>query len=84
MVLQQIEFELKSAEGPVAKILRKGKDFTVLAIGFQKNMLLKKHNSKVPARIVVIKGEVVYNSENGATKIGLFKNMKFLWRKCIG
>lgn len=76
MVLKQIESELESAENPVAKILRKGENFTVLAIGFQKNMLLKKHKSNVPARIVVMKGEVVYNSEKGANRIGLYEEFE--------
>lgn len=76
MILKEIESELKSAEGPVAKILRKGENFNVLAIGFRKNMLLKKHKSNVPARIVVIKGEVVYNDKNGATKLGLYEEFE--------
>lgn len=72
MILKEILQELETSKDPVYKMLRKGENSHTLAIGFKKGMLLKKHKSDIPARIVVIKGEVVYNSDNGSTTLGLY------------
>lgn len=73
MILKEIVQELEHAKDPVYKMLRKGESSHILAIGFKKGMLLKKHKSDIPARIVVIKGRVVYNSEHEATPLGLYE-----------
>ncbi len=72
MILKEIIKALDSSNDPVYKMLWKGETTHTLAIGFKKDMLLKKHKSDIPARIVVIKGEVVYNSDNGSTTLGLY------------
>ncbi|HSI69901.1 MAG TPA: hypothetical protein VK941_06700 [Gillisia sp.] len=72
MVLKEIIKELKTSKNPVYKMLRKGENSHILAIGFNKDMLLKKHKSDIPARILVIKGEVVYNSDNVSATLGLY------------
>jgi quercetin dioxygenase-like cupin family protein len=71
MVLKEIIKELETSKDPVYKMLRKGENAHILAIGFNNGMLLKKHKSDIPARILVIKGEVVYSSDNGSTTLGL-------------
>lgn len=73
MILKEIIQELETSKDPVYKMLRKGETSHILAIGFKKNMLLKKHKSDIPARIVVIKGEVVYHNENGSTTLSLYE-----------
>ena len=72
MVLQEIISELRSAEKPVGKVLSKGEDFHVLAIGFNKDMILPEHKSNLRARLVVIKGEVIYHCDSGATSLALY------------
>lgn len=72
MVIKNIVRELETAEKPVAKMLRKGESFHVLAIGFKKNMVLARHTSKLPARLVVIKGEVVYSNDEDFTQLELY------------
>lgn len=72
MVIKNILKELETSEKPVGKMLRKGEGFHVLAIGFKKDMLLPKHTSSLPARLLVIKGEVVYNNAEGANRLGLY------------
>lgn len=73
MTLEEITTEVENSGTPVAKILRKGEKFHVLAIGFKKGMLLPEHKSDIPARLVVIKGEVVYNTHNNSTILGLYR-----------
>lgn len=72
MIIKNILNELKSAEKPVGKMLRKGTGFHVLAIGFKKDMILPEHTSSLPARLVVIKGGVTYNNAEGPTRLGLY------------
>lgn len=72
MIIKEIISELESSAKPVYKMLRKGENYHVLAIGFNKNMILEKHKSNIPARILVIKGEVVYNHDGGNTTLGLY------------
>ncbi len=72
MVLQNILLELEMAKAPVGKMLRKGTDFHVLGIGFKKHMILPEHKSSLPAKLVVIQGEVVYNSDAGPLILGLY------------
>ena len=72
MTIKNIVKELETAEKPVAKMLRKGDGFQVLAIGFKKDMILPKHTTSLPARLVVIKGEVVYNNEKGPNPLALY------------
>ena len=72
MILKEIVKELENSEKPVPKILWQGEKSHILSIGLRKGMLLPKHNSKIPARIVVIKGEVVYNNDNGGIPLSLY------------
>lgn len=66
MILQEIISEIKTADKPVAKMLRRGKDFNVLAIGLREGVELKKHKTDIPARLIVLRGAVVYNNEKEA------------------
>ena len=72
MVIKNILKELESADKPVGKMLRKGEDFHVLAIGFKKDMILPEHTTSLPARLVVIKGAVTYNNAKGPNKLELY------------
>lgn len=60
MVLKNIFEDLKSSSKPVAKILQKGTDFKVVAIGFNKDSVLDDHKTDQPAKLVVLEGNVVY------------------------
>ena len=60
MIIKQILEDLKSSTKPVAKILQKGKDFKIIAIGFNKDAVLDDHKTDLPAKLVVLEGKVVY------------------------
>lgn len=72
MILQNILLELETAKSPVGKMLRKGTDFHVLGIGFKKDMVLPEHKTNLPARLIVIQGEVVYHSDAGPLILGRY------------
>lgn len=104
MLLDTIIQDVQTAEKPIVKMLRQGKDFQVLAkasnnlhtlsvdhegentvlvrkgeelqllaISFKKDMVLPKHLSKVPARLVVLKGNVMYSNAIGSINLGLYE-----------
>ncbi|MBK8191886.1 MAG: hypothetical protein IPK76_01205 [Lewinellaceae bacterium] len=57
---------IHEATKPVsAKLLFKGQDGTVNALQIQKDGLLEKHVTKVPALLVCVAGEVVFENEKG-------------------
>ena len=72
MIIKDILKQIETAEKPVAKMLRKGEHFHVLAIGFKKDMILAEHTSSLPARLLVVKGAVVYNDAQGPHPLGLY------------
>ena len=72
MTFKDITTELESADKPVVKMLRKGKDIQVLGIGFKKGMILTKHKTGIPARLLVIKSEVVYHRDQDSTPLALY------------
>ncbi len=73
MNLKNILLELEASEKPVGRMLRKGEDFHVLAIAFKERMVLEEHKTNIPARLLVIKGEVIYNNDHSATTLGLYE-----------
>lgn len=62
MILKEILSEIKTTDKPVVKKLQNGKEHQVLAIGLQKNAVLKEHKTDIPAKLYVLKGEVVYRT----------------------
>ena len=63
MIIKDVLEELELKNHSVAKALYKKEDFKILVLAFKKDMLLKAHKAYVPTKLVVIKGEVVYKSE---------------------
>ena len=64
MILNDILKELNTADKPIVKRLQEGKGFHVLAIGLKNKVVLKEHKTDVPAKLVVIKGQVIFKSGN--------------------
>jgi quercetin dioxygenase-like cupin family protein len=60
MIIKDIIQEVENASHPVARAVRNGENFKVLAIAFKSGMKLKDHKTKLPASITVIYGKVVY------------------------
>lgn len=72
MILKEILSEMKTAQKPVWKKLQEGKDFHVLAIGLAENVHLHEHKSDIPAKIVVVQGEISYVAGEKKTRLSLF------------
>lgn len=69
MVIKEALTEVELKNHPVARILHKGDMFKVMAIAFQKNMILREHKTHLPATITVMKGKVNYRTADSFTTI---------------
>lgn len=58
--LQSIFEALKTSEKPVARSIHSGTHFKVLAMGFNKGMILTDHKAHVPTKLTVLSGKIVY------------------------
>lgn len=72
MILKDVITQTENADQPVVKRLQEGKDFHVLAIGLKEKVVLKEHKTDIPAKLVVIKGEVVYKTSEDEVRLGLY------------
>ena len=73
MILKDIISKLDGKDTPVVKKLQEGENFHVLAIGLRQGEILKEHKSDIPAKLVVIKGEVVYKAETGNVPLKIYE-----------
>ena len=55
--------ELKNANSPVARAIHKGHHFKVLALGFNKGMVLQDHKTHTPSKLTVLYGAINYIEE---------------------
>ncbi len=69
MVIQEIVTEVESKTNPVVKVLHKGDMFKVVVMAFKKDMILKEHQTHLPATITVMKGKVNYHTQDSITTI---------------
>ncbi len=62
MIIRELFQQLESATNPIAKLMRKGENFKVVAIGFKKGMILKEHTTKLPAKLTILSGNIIYKN----------------------
>lgn len=72
MMFSELLQKLETAENPVAEIIQKTDCCKVLVIGFKKGMILKEHKTDIPARLLVIKGSVIYKEKNHQEALSLY------------
>ena len=76
MIIKEALTEVELKNHPVARILHKGDMFKVMAIAFQKDMILKEHKTHLPATLTVIKGKVNYRTADSITAIEEYDNFQ--------
>jgi quercetin dioxygenase-like cupin family protein len=60
MTIQEVKQEIPAATKPIVKVLRKTDSTKIIVLGFNKGVILKEHETNVPAKLVVIDGQVQY------------------------
>ena len=76
MLLKEIVKQIENATHPVAKALHKGDHFKILAIGFKKGMVLKEHQTHLPAKLFVLKGKVIYRVNEISTTLSEYDDIE--------
>jgi hypothetical protein len=76
MIIKQLLARLTEAKSPVVQVLQHQSAGKVLALGFKKGMILKEHQTVIPARLVVISGSVVYKQEDKSVTLSKFSDME--------
>ncbi|MFV8327254.1 hypothetical protein [Flavobacterium sp. ZS1P14] len=64
--------KLENAVNPVTQVVQNTACSKVIAIAFKKGMVLKEHKTDVPAKLLVIRGNVIYNEQNQQEKLFLY------------
>lgn len=60
MIIQEIFEKLETSHKPVARLYYKTGEVRLIVIGFKKGMILDQHKTHLPARILVMSGNVNY------------------------
>lgn len=68
MTIQEIFTALETSTYPVARVLHKGPNFKVMVIGFKKGMMLAEHLTKIPAKLTVLSGNIIYRQGEKQTQ----------------
>ncbi|TXF84370.1 hypothetical protein FUA23_21160 [Neolewinella aurantiaca] len=68
--IEEVMLKLKSASGPVTKNLYSSNGFQVIVLGLNAGELFPDHVTKVPAKLTVLEGSVVY--QDADTSVPLF------------
>ena len=64
--------DLTQSDKAITTILQKGKHFKVLAVAFKAGMVFPKHQTKLPAKLIVLEGSVLYEEENKSTQLNQY------------
>ncbi|MFE3870145.1 hypothetical protein ACFX5F_02795 [Flavobacterium sp. ZS1P70] len=71
-MFKEILQKLEKAVNPVAQVVQNTSCSKVMVIAFKKGMILKKHKTDVPAKLLVIKGNVIYKEQNQQEELFLY------------
>ncbi|MFV8342310.1 hypothetical protein [Flavobacterium sp. XS2P39] len=64
--------KLENAVNPVVQVVQNTSCSKVIVIAFKKGMVLKEHKTDVTAKLLVIKGNVIYKEESQHTELFLY------------
>ena len=76
-MFKEILQKLENAANPVAQVVQNTSCSKVLVIAFKKGMILKEHKTDVSAKLLVIKGNLIYKEENQQKNSFFMTNKKF-------
>lgn len=75
MIIKQVLTALETAVSPVIKVLGQNEHFKAIVLGFKKDMILKEHQTNVPAKLVIIEGSVNYKEEGRNVILSKFEEL---------
>jgi quercetin dioxygenase-like cupin family protein len=75
MIIKDVLLALENSKHPVAKVIQKGSDFKVIALGFKKGMELAAHKTTMPAKLTVLYGKVRFKQGTQETILDQFEDI---------
>ena len=78
MIIKEIitALETTATERPVVKIIHQNESCKVMALGFNKGMVLGNHHTEVPATLIVLDGSVIYEESGRKHTLNKFDELK--------
>jgi len=73
--IERVLQKMKTAVGPVTSVLHQNDQFKVLVLGLSTDVIFPDHTTKVPAKLTVLKGSVVYRDADGNTPLFLYDDL---------
>jgi hypothetical protein len=71
-MLKELFQKLENTDSPVTQVVQNTACSKVIAIAFKKGMILKEHKTDVPAKLLVIKGNVIYKEQKQQEALFLY------------
>jgi len=75
MIIHEVLTQLKTAAGPVVKILQRSDNIKVIVLGLKKGMILKEHKTGITTKLVIVEGSVIYKEGNASVTINKFEDI---------
>ncbi|MFD2146124.1 hypothetical protein [Mucilaginibacter antarcticus] len=72
MILRAIKEELAACDKPVAKIIKSGSNYNLLAVGLKKGVTWQDHKTAMPTKLIVIEGSVIYQENGGKVPLMIY------------
>ncbi len=72
MIINTLLVDLELSSKPLARSVIKGEGYSVLAIGFKREMVLKEHKTSIPAKLIIIYGKIEFVMMNEITILNKF------------
>jgi quercetin dioxygenase-like cupin family protein len=69
MIIEELLEQSRAHSKIATKVLSSGPNHKVIAMAFQKGMVLKEHSSPLPARLYVLDGIVQYTEGDSITEL---------------
>jgi hypothetical protein len=74
--IESVLAKMKTAIGPVTKVMHRSDHFKVLVLGLNADVIFPDHVTKVPTKLTVLKGSVVYRDAGGNTPLFLYDELE--------
>lgn len=74
--IERVLLKLKTATKPVTEILHQNEGFKATIVGLNPGVLLPDHTTKVPAKLTVLMGSVVYQDAAGVIPLFCFDELE--------
>lgn len=75
MIKEMLAELAEQTTGPVSRVLERGENFKIIVLAFSPGMILKAHKTPVPAKLIVVHGQVNYRQGDQVTLLEKFDEM---------